>query len=100
MGNVNGLECYINGACPFARRKKGRHYCIKSEGDCEYQILSNQSSIEEDLKERAKETLLRLHNIGGCDAQDEYSKGWDEAITEAIKEVERVTGVSIEEALD
>ena len=36
-------------------------------------------------KKKAKRILLRLHEAGGCDAQDDYSKGWDEAITEAIK---------------
>lgn len=36
-----------------------------------------------------KKTIQDLHNAGGCDAQDEWSKGWDEAITEAIKIVER-----------
>lgn len=44
--------------------------------------------------------LLRLHGAGGCDAQDDYSKGWDAAITEAIGIVENETGINIEEVLD
>ena len=51
-------------------------------------------------KKKAKRILLRLHAAGGCDAQDDYSKGWDEAITEAIKIVEEETGIRIEEVLD
>lgn len=47
-----------------------------------------------------KNILLRLHNAGGCDAQDDRSKGWDEAITEAIRIVEEETGTRIEEVLD
>ena len=47
-------------------------------------------------KKKAKRILLRLHEAGGCDAQDDYSKGWDEA----IKIVEEETGIRIEEVLD
>lgn len=36
-----------------------------------------------------KQILLNdLHNAGGCDAEDEYSKGWDAAIDEAIRLLE------------
>lgn len=52
------------------------------------------------MEEKAKRILLRLHNAGGCGAQDDYSKGWDEAITEAIRIVEEETGTRIEEVLD
>ena len=51
-------------------------------------------------KKKATRILLRLHEAGGRDAQDDYSKGWDEAITEAIKIVEEETGIRIEEVLD
>ena len=33
-------------------------------------------------------------------ATDEYSKGWDDAITEAIRIVEEETGISIADVLD
>lgn len=52
------------------------------------------------MQEKAKSILLRLHNAGGCDAKDERSKGWDEAITEAIRIVEEETGMRTEEVLD
>ena len=29
-----------------------------------------------------------LHSIGGCDADDDWSKGWDDAISTLIAEVE------------
>lgn len=51
-------------------------------------------------KKTAKCILSRLHEAGGCDAQDDYSKGWDEAITEAIRIVEEETGTRIEEVLE
>ena len=51
-------------------------------------------------KKKVKRILSRLHEAGGCDAQDEYAKGWDEAITEAIRIVEEETGTRIEEELD
>ena len=47
----------------------------------------------------AKLLLLKLHEAGGCDAENDYDKGWDNAITKAIGIVESLTGVSIEEAL-
>lgn len=35
----------------------------------------------------------RLYDLGGCDGFDEYSKGWDDAITEAIQIVEEYTDI-------
>lgn len=31
-----------------------------------------------------------LHGLGGCDASDEWSKGWDKAIDSAIKELDKI----------
>ena len=47
-----------------------------------------------------KNILLRLHEAGGCGASDDYTKGWDDAITRAIKIVEEETGVPISEAFE
>ena len=44
--------------------------------------------------------LLKLHNIGGCDAKDDYDKGWDRAITSAIEIVEEETGVKLDSLLE
>lgn len=32
--------------------------------------------------------IKKLNEIGGCDASDEWSKGWDKAIDTAVKAVE------------
>ena len=34
-----------------------------------------------------------LKNLGGCDAQDEYSKGWDDAIDAAYNDVGNLPSV-------
>ena len=31
-----------------------------------------------------------LHGLGGCDASDEWSNGWDKAIDSAIKELDKI----------
>lgn len=80
-------------ALPGHENRGQKDYCTKEEGEGEYQILSEN-------QEKAKRILLRLHEAGGCSAQDEYDKGWDEAITEAIRIVEEETGTRIEEVLD
>lgn len=61
-------------------------------------LVDAQQTIDEAAE--VKRILLRLHEVGGCDAQDDYSKGWDEAITEAIKIVENETRIKIGEVLD
>lgn len=51
-------------------------------------------------KETAIECLKILHGIGGCDATDEWSKGFDAAIDTAFKEICERFGIDTEEALD
>lgn len=46
-----------------------------------------------DSNGKVKEILQILHDIGGCDATDEYSKGWDEAIDTAFYEIKKRYGV-------
>ena len=43
-------------------------------------------STDEMIKENfnTQDLLQDLMNAGGCDADDEYSKGWDEAMEEAF----------------
>ena len=62
--------------------------------------LKNKAKEADDTKERTERILLRLHEAGGCGAQDGYAEGWDEAITEAIRIVEEETGTRIEEVLE
>ncbi len=64
------------------------------------QEATDTSTAQGMAEETAKRILLRLHDAGGCDARDDHSKGWDEAITEAIRIVEEETGTRIGEALD
>ena len=48
----------------------------------------------ETKKQTAREVLKILHGIGGCDATDDYSRGWDNAINEAYKEISDKYGVT------
>ena len=50
--------------------------------------------IAEAKKETARECLKILHNIGGCDATEEWAKGFDAAIDEAYKEISDKYGVT------
>ncbi len=45
------------------------------------------------------EILRELHKAGGGDVDDDYSKVWNEAINEAVRIVERVTKISMEDAI-
>jgi hypothetical protein len=90
-------------------------HCLESDhcGDCIYyepetkltcrgllQRVYEVTKGYEGTNERIRHILFQLHSVGGCGAQDDYSKGWDEAITEAIRIVEKETGIGIGEVLD
>ena len=64
----------------------------------ERKIKRLKSNVLESKKEAEKETardcLKILHSIGGCDATEEWSKGWDAAIDEAYKEISDKYGVT------
>lgn len=55
-------------------------------------------SMDERIKEifNTKDLLQDLLNAGGCDASDEYSKGWDEAMEEAYNIVCRHLNITKE----
>lgn len=42
----------------------------------------------------------KLHEVGGCDAEDDYSRGYDDAITLALNILLEETGYDIEEIID
>lgn len=46
-----------------------------------------------------KEAAKKIHEAGGCNAQDDYSRGWDAAIAEALNILLTATGYTIEEVL-
>ena len=85
----------------------------KAEKSTENRGYRNRTSIIEETLEKPEEAteeripqikniLLQVHNIGGCDAEEEdrYSRGWDEAVSAVITMIEEETGISIEEVLD
>ena len=39
--------------------------------------------------------IKKLNEIGGCDASDEWSKGWDRAIDMAVKAVEKLPSADV-----
>lgn len=49
------------------------------------------SDDELDLISR-KEVWNMLHGLGGCGAAEEFDKGWDSAINEAISQLEDIPG--------
>ncbi|MBQ8291886.1 MAG: hypothetical protein IJX88_05225 [Clostridia bacterium] len=65
------------------------NYPIKSEGENEKQM----TKIE---KNTAKEILQMLHDLGGCDATDDWDKGYDAAIDTAIEAISARYGVELE----
>lgn len=45
--------------------------------------------------------LLKLHDLGGCDATEGgYDDGWDSAITAAIEVVENETDIKLSSILE
>lgn len=82
----------------LAERLKNRDK--EAEASAAHETLQATTAESDNEKEKSGRILLRLHNAGGCGAQDDYAAGWDEAITEAIKIVEEETGTRIEEVLD
>ena len=47
-----------------------------------------------------KKAAKRIHEAGGCDAKDDYSRGYDDAITAALDILLEQTGYVIEDILD
>lgn len=47
-----------------------------------------------------KKAAKRIHEAGGCDATDEYGKGYDDAVTLALDILLEETGYVIEDILD
>lgn len=67
---------------------------IQAESIAEAFYKAGYRKAEEVRKETARECLKILHNIGGCDATEEWSKGFDTAIDEAYKEIADKYGVT------
>ena len=67
---------------------------IQAESIAEAFYNAGYQKAEEVRKETARDCLKILHSIGGCDATDDYSRGWDNAINEAYKEISDKYGVT------
>lgn len=46
-------------------------------------------AIEKKLENSDQSIYEKIHQLGGCDASDEWSKGWDAAITEVLNLIEK-----------
>ena len=51
------------------------------------------------LRDTLKRIVQNIHNAGGAYGFDDYAKGWDDAITEALTIIEQESGVTIDEIL-
>ena len=79
-----------NGAYPYGEVEQFiRGHTPKSE--------RNEGFIAGDV---IKKSAKKIHEAGGCDAQDDYSRGWDAGITEALDILLSATGYTIEDVLD
>lgn len=90
---IDGSECPSE-KCPKMDKEQ-----VKAFGACNIhraQILYNAGyqKAEEVRKKTVRECLKILHSIGGCDATEEWSKGFDAAINEAYKEMADKYGVT------
>ena len=47
-----------------------------------------------------KKAAKRIHEAGGCDATDEYGRGYDDAVTLALDILLEETGYVIEDIID
>lgn len=47
-----------------------------------------------------RKVAKRIHSVGGCDAEDEYGRGYDDGITAALNILLEETGYVIEDILD
>lgn len=72
-----------------------KHECCT---DCIHEFLEKHFTVRKQ-DGNTKDMIRQLHEAGGCDATDDYCRGWDAAITEAIQIVENVLGIRIENIL-
>lgn len=97
---IEEMAKFINGSkCPTEKCPKMDKEQEKAFGPCNIhraQILydAGYGNVKEAVKETARECLKILHSIGGCDATEEWSKGWDAAIDEAYKDISDKYGVT------
>ena len=86
----NSRRCYE--LCGSCYGEKDNFYGCKGFAESFYN--AGYRKAEEVRKETARECLKILHSIGGCGATEDYSRGWDNAINEAYKEIADKYGVT------
>lgn len=98
LNTSEGIRGFFSGNfVQYANKMDGvESVCVKVLDDKE--LSEENDSLKETVKEiekdTARECLKILHGIGGCDATEEWSKGWDAAIDEAYKEISDKYGVT------
>lgn len=60
-------------------------------------MTSDDNFISADCDRKAAK---KIHEVGGCDATDEYSGGYDDAVTLVLDILLKETGYVIEDILD
>ena len=59
--------------------------------------MADEKYVTADL---VKKVAKRIHEAGGCDATDEYGRGYDDAVTLALDILLEETGYVIEDIID
>lgn len=105
-GIAHGLYC---AKCGFWHKWLGKEelkqYATKESKDEIIAKLQSENAalrarLEKAVELPVKGCLRILHNIGGCDATDDFSRGWDEGINTAFNEISKKYDVSVEEVFD
>lgn len=92
---IEELGKIVLSAILLSRREKRNNCKYGLGGICaEALINAGYGNVKEAVKETARECLKILHSIGGCDATEDYYKGWDKAIDGAYKEISDKYGVT------
>ena len=98
LNTSEGIRGYFSGNfVQYANKMDGvESVCVKVLDDKE--LSEENDSLKETVKEiekdTARECLKILHSIGGCDATEDYYKGWDKAIDGAYKDISDKYGVT------
>lgn len=74
-----------------------RHYANGGMFGREADIAADEDFVSGRLVKRA---VRRIHNAGGCGAEDDYSRGYDEAIELALNILLEETGYGLEDILE
>lgn len=66
-----------------------------------YMDKDNKNLNEDYISGRlVKRAIRKIYNAGGCDAEDEYSKGYDDAVTVALDILLEETGYALDDEAD